>query len=287
MKGIILAAGDGTRLYPLTLSINKQLLPVYDQPLIYHPLCTLMLAGLSDILVIVTPAAKSMFQSLLGDGSRLGLSIQYAEQLIPDGIAQAFLIGEDFIGEDAVCLILGDNILYGSDLSNMLTNVIKQQHSATAFAYLVSDPKRYGVIEFDESEQPFCIVEKPTNPRSNFAITGLYFVDNQVVEIAKQLTPSARGELEITDILQHYLAQGQLHVEKFNRGYTWIDAGTHDSLLAAANFIQLVERRQGVKIGCPEEVAWRKGFIDDEQLLLLATPLRKSGYGQYLIDLLR
>lgn len=287
MKGIILAGGDGTRLHPATLCLSKQLLPVYDKPMIYYPLSTLMLSGIKDILIIVKPDEKHLFQSLLADGTAWGINIQYATQLSPDGIAQAFLIGEHFIGEHSVCLVLGDNILYGSNMTELLTNAAKPTQGATIFAYPVRDPERYGVVAFDAHGTPTSIVEKPKHPKSNFAITGLYFFDNQVVTVAKQLKPSARGELEITDIIRHYLENGKLHVEKFNRGYAWLDAGMPDSLLSASQFMHLIECRQGMKIGCPEEVAWRMGFIDDEQLISLAQPLQKSGYGKYLIGLLQ
>ncbi len=287
MKGIILAGGDGTRLHPATLCISKQLLPVYDKPMIYHPLTTLMLAGIRDILIIVKPEEKHLFRALLKDGDRWGVSIQYAEQPQPGGIAQAFLIGETFIGDDSVCLVLGDNIIYGSDMTEILTNAVRQNNGATVFAYPVRDPQRYGVVAFDENGAPGNIEEKPEKPLSNFAITGLYFFDNQVARVTKNLTPSRRGELEITDVIRHYLNNGNLRVEKFNRGYAWLDMGTHASLLDASNFIQVLEHRQGLKIGAPEEAAWRMGFIDDEKLAALAKSLTKSGYGKYLMELLK
>ncbi len=287
MKGIILAGGAGTRLYPATLCISKQLLPVYDKPMIYHPLTTLMLAGIRDILIIVKPEEKHLFRALLKDGDRWGVSIQYAEQPQPGGIAQAFLIGETFIGDDSVCLVLGDNIIYGSDMTEILMNAVRQNNGATVFAYPVRDPQRYGVVAFDENGAPGGIEEKPENPQSNFAITGLYFFDNRVVGITRKLTPSRRGELEITDVIRHYLNDGKLRVEKFNRGYAWLDMGTHASLLDASNFIQVLEHRQGLKIGAPEEAAWRMGFIDDEKLAALAKSLTKSGYGKYLMELLK
>ncbi len=289
MKGIILAGGDGTRLYPATLCISKQLLPVYDKPMIYHPLTTLMLAGITDILVIVKPEERHLFEALLADGGAWGVSIRYAEQPSPGGVAQAFLIGAEFIGGDSVCLILGDNIIYGSDMPATLTQAAGKTAGggAAVFAYRVRDPQRYGVVAFDDAGAPVDIEEKPQNPRSNYAVTGLYFFDNEVVDIAKQLTPSARGELEITDVMRRYLARQKLHVEKLGRGYAWLDTGTRTSLLEAANFIQVLEHRQGLKIGAPEEVAWRMGFIDDERLGSLARALAKSDYGKYLLELLK
>jgi glucose-1-phosphate thymidylyltransferase len=286
MKGIILAGGQGTRLYPATRSISKQLLPVYDKPMIYYPLCTLMLAGIRDILVITTPHERSMFEQLLGDGSQWGISISYATQPRPDGIAQAFLIGEQFIGNDSVCLILGDNILYGEGLSEKLQQAAKVTVGATIFGYYVSDPERYGVIEFDQNNQPLNIVEKPRQPQSHYAVIGLYFYDNNVIEIAKKLKPSARGELEITDINLHYLHEKKLHAEKLGRGTAWLDTGTHKSLLDAANFIYVLEQRQGLKIGSPEEIAWRLQYIDTPELEKLASTQIKSGYGEYLLDII-
>ena len=286
MKGIILAGGMGTRLYPATRSISKQLLPVYDKPMVYYPLCTLMLAGIHEILVITTPHELPLFQSLLGDGSQWGISISFAPQPKPEGIAQAFIIGDKFIGNDSVCLILGDNILYGDGLSEKLRHAAEQNAGATIFGYYVADPERYGVIAFDEQNQPIDIIEKPTTPPSHYAVIGLYFYDNQVVNIAKNLAPSARGELEITDLNRVYLNKKQLRVEKLGRGTAWLDTGTHKSLLDAANFIYVLEQRQGLKIGSPEEIAWRNGLIKDHQLEKLATPQIKSGYGEYLIDLI-
>lgn len=286
MKGIILAGGLGTRLHPATRSISKQLLPVYDKPMIYYPLSTLLLAGLRDILVIVTPHELVMFQNLLGDGSQWGISLHYAVQPQPEGLAQAFIIGEKFIGQDNVCLILGDNILYGDSLSVRLQQAAKIKSGATNFGYYVSDPERYGVVVFDKNNYPVDIVEKPAFPASHYAIIGLYFYDNDVIEIAKQLNPSHRGELEITDISRHYLQQKKLHIEKLGRGTAWLDTGTHKSLLDAANFIYVLEQRQGLKIGCPEEIAWRMGLITTEQLEKLAATQTKSGYGQYLLSLI-
>jgi len=285
MKGIILAGGQGTRLYPATLSVSKQLLPVYDKPMIYYPLCTLMMAGISQILIITTPHELPLFQSLLGDGSQWGISLSYATQERPEGIAQAFLIGETFIGKDSVCLILGDNILYGDGLINRLQSSAQLTEGATIFGYYVSDPERYGVIQFDQNNQPIDIIEKPSTPPSHYAVIGLYFYDNQVIQIAKQLKPSARGELEITDINRCYLQQKQLRVEKLSRGTAWLDTGTHKSLLDAANFIYVLEQRQGLKIGSPEEVAWRMGLIPTPQFTKLATKQIKSGYGNYLLEL--
>jgi glucose-1-phosphate thymidylyltransferase len=283
MKGIILAGGQGTRLYPATRAISKQLLPVYDKPMIYYPLTTLMQAGIHEILIITTPHEVHMFKALLGDGSQWGIQLSYATQAEPRGIAEAFIIGESFIGNDAVCLILGDNILYGDGLNERLQAAAKETKGATIFGYYVSDPERYGVITFDQHQQPLDIIEKPTTPASHYAVIGLYFYDNQVIEIAKQLKPSARGELEITDINRHYLATKQLHVEKLGRGTAWLDTGTHKSLLDASNFIYVLEQRQGLKIGSPEEVAWRMGLIPLQQLNQLAKQLTKSGYGEYLL----
>lgn len=286
MKGIILAGGLGTRLYPATRSISKQLLPVYDKPMIYYPLCTLMHAGIRDILIITTPHELPMFQALLGDGSQWGISLSYAPQTRPDGIAQAFIIGEKFIGNDSVCLILGDNILYADSLSDRLQQAARQKSGATIFGYYVSDPERYGVIVFDKDQQPLDIIEKPASPTSHYAVIGLYFYDNDVINIAKNLKPSARGELEITDVNLHYLREKKLHVEKLGRGTAWLDTGTHKSLLDAANFIYVLEQRQGLKIGSPEEIAWRMGLIESAQLEKLARSQIKSGYGEYLLELI-
>lgn len=284
-KSIILAGGHGTRFYPATRSISKQLLPVYDKPMIYYPLSTVMLAGMRDILLITLPHELSLFKRLLGDGSQWGIRLSYATQEVPKGIAEAFIIAESFIGKDPVCLMLGDNILYGQGMDDVLQMASKQQEGATVFGYYVNDPERYGVICFDEQGQPYDIVEKPQQPASNYAAIGLYFYDNQVVDIAKQLTPSKRGEIEITDVSRVYLQQQKLQVKKLGRGVAWLDTGTPSSWLEAANFIQILENRQGLKIGCLEEIAWRMGYIDAEQLLALAHPLLKSGYGQYLVNL--
>lgn len=285
MKGIILAGGLGTRLYPATRSISKQLLPVYDKPMIYYPLCTLIQAGINEILVITTPHELPMFRELLGDGSQWGISICYQPQPHPNGIAEAFLIGENFIGKDSVCLILGDNILYGDGLTEKLRHAAQQKNGATIFGYYVSDPERYGVIDFDKLGHPIDIIEKPTHFISHYAVIGLYFYDNDVIRIAKQLSPSARGELEITDVNRHYLQQQKMQVEKLGRGTAWLDTGTHKSLLDAANFIYVLEQRQGLKIGSPEEVAWRMKLIRDKELQTLASTQIKSGYGEYLLDL--
>ena len=285
-KGIILAGGSGSRLHPLTLSISKQLLPVYDKPMIYYPLSTLMLAGIRDILLISTPRDLPAFKALLGDGQRWGLKITYAEQPSPDGLAQAFLIGEDFIGDDSVCLILGDNIFYAEGMSGLLRAAAQQTEGATVFGYSVSNPKDYGVVQFDADGAVVSLEEKPQKPKSRYAVTGLYFYDNQVVEIARQLKPSLRGELEITDVNKAYLAKQQLKVELFSRGTAWLDTGQQQSLLDAANFVRIVEERQGQKIACPEEIAYRLGYINAGELAALAQPLLKSGYGEYLLGLL-
>jgi glucose-1-phosphate thymidylyltransferase len=286
MKGLILAGGSGTRLYPLTRAVSKQLMPVYDKPMIYYPLSTLMLAGIRDMLIITAPEDAAAFQHLLGDGSQLGLAIQYAVQPRPEGLAQAFIIGRDFIGQSDSCLILGDNIFYGHGLGTNLARAVKRETGATIFAYRVRDPERYGVVEFDNNGRAISIQEKPPQPRSHYAVTGLYFYDKRVVDMAAELRPSARGELEITDINARYLESGDLHVEMLGRGTAWLDTGTHESLLQAANFIETVEQRQGLKVSCVEEIAYRLGYISAEQLEQLARPLAKSGYGDYLLDLL-
>lgn len=285
-KGIILAGGSGTRLYPLTLAVSKQLMPVYDKPMIYYPLSTLMLAGIREILVITTPEDAPAFVRLLRDGSQWGLTLQYATQAHPGGLAEAFLIGRQFIGSQRVCLILGDNIFYAHGLARMLQGATRRERGATVFAYWVRDPQRYGVVEFDGAGRAVSLEEKPTRPRSNYAVTGLYFYDNRVVEVASSIARSPRGELEITDVNRRYLEWGELTVEVLGRGTAWLDTGTHESLLQAANFVQVVEQRQGLKVASPEEVAWRMGFIDDGQLRRIAEPLAKSGYGSYLLSLL-
>jgi glucose-1-phosphate thymidylyltransferase len=283
MKGIILAGGSGTRLYPITYAISKQIMPVYDKPMIYYPLSTLMLAGIKDILIISTPQDLPNFQKLFGDGSRFGLNISYCEQKEPNGLAQAFVLGEHFIGQDSVALVLGDNIFYGSGFGEQLTKNINPE-GGIIYAYHVSDPERYGVVEFDDAMNAISLEEKPTKPKSNYAVPGLYFYDNEVIEIAKALQPSPRGEYEITDINKMYLAKGKLKVCKMDRGTAWLDTGTFDSLIQASQFVQVIEQRQGIKIACIEEIAYRKGFINKEQLLKLIEPLMKSGYGQYILD---
>ncbi|RPE81063.1 glucose-1-phosphate thymidylyltransferase RfbA [Vulcaniibacterium tengchongense] len=284
-KGIVLAGGSGTRLYPITQGVSKQLLPVYDKPMIYYPLSVLMLAGIREVLVINTPHEQALFKALLGDGSQWGMRIEYAAQPSPDGLAQAYLIGRDFVSGQPSCLVLGDNIFHGPGLTAMLRRAAEREHGATVFGYWVKDPERYGVAEFDHQGKVIGLEEKPAQPRSNYAVTGLYFYDGRASDFAAELKPSARGELEITDLNRRYLEEGTLHLERLGRGYAWLDTGTHQSLLEASNYIETIEARQGLRVCCPEEIAWNNGWIDDAQLAALAGPLAKSGYGQYLLSL--
>lgn len=287
MKGIILAGGSGTRLYPITIGVSKQLLPVYDKPMIYYPLSVLMLAGIKDILIITTPEDQGAFIKLLADGSQFGVKIDYAVQPEPNGLAQAFIIGEDFIGKDSVCLILGDNVFFGQGFSHKLKSVVEKNHGATVFGYQVMDPERYGVVDFDQNYKALTIEEKPNNPKSNWAVTGLYFYDNSVIEMAKKVQPSERGELEITSINEMYLNEGKLTVELLGRGFAWLDTGTHDSLIEAGSFVETVQKRQGMMVACPEEIAWRNGWLEDEDIRKKAEILKKNKYGEYLLTLLK
>ncbi len=287
MKGIVLAGGSGTRLYPLTRGTSKQMLPIYDKPMVYYPISTLMLAGIQDILIITTPEDQAGFMRLLGDGSDYGINLEYAVQPTPDGLAQAFIIGEDFIGEDSVCLVLGDNIFYGQSFSKTLKNAAERTHGATVFGYKVKDPERFGVVEFDEDNKAISIEEKPSDPKSDYAVTGLYFYDNRVVEWAKKVEPSARGELEITSLNQQFLQDGSLNVELLGRGFAWLDTGTHESLHEASSFVQTIENVQGLKVACLEEIAWRNGWLSDEKMIEIAKPMMKNDYGQYLFRLVK